>query len=83
MLRLEGRRIGHARITLGGVATVPWRAREAENLLHGADVDADETLFERAAAAALEGATPLAHNAYKVPIARTLVRRALAALAAA
>jgi xanthine dehydrogenase YagS FAD-binding subunit len=83
VLRLDGRRIAHARVTLGGVATVPWRAREAENLLHGADVDADETLFERAAAAALEGATPLAHNAYKVPIARTLVRRALAALAAA
>jgi CO dehydrogenase flavoprotein C-terminal domain len=67
-------------------ATVPWRAREAEDLLHGADVDAAETLFERAAAAAQEGATPLAHNAYnayKVPIAHTLVRRALAALATA
>jgi xanthine dehydrogenase YagS FAD-binding subunit len=82
-LRLEGRRIVHARVTLGGVATVPWRARAAESLLRGADVDADGALFERAAAVALEGATPLAHNAYKLPIARTLVRRALTALAAA
>jgi xanthine dehydrogenase YagS FAD-binding subunit len=82
-LRLEGRRIVHARVTLGGVATVPWRARAAERLLRGADVDADGALFERAAAVALEGATPLAHNAYKLPIAHTLVRRALTALAAA
>ena len=59
---------------------VPWRARAAERLLLGAD--AGGALFERAAEAALEGAAPLAHNAYKLPIARALVGRALTALAA-
>ncbi len=80
VLRLDGRRIVHARISLGGVATVPWRARAAERLLLGAD--AGGALFERAAEASLEGAAPLAHNAYKLPIARALVGRALTALAA-
>jgi xanthine dehydrogenase YagS FAD-binding subunit len=80
-LRLEGGKVAQARITLGGVANVPWRAAAAERLLIGAEADA--TLFARAAEAALEGATPLAHNAYKVPLARALVRRALNDLAAA
>jgi xanthine dehydrogenase YagS FAD-binding subunit len=81
VLRLEGGRVAHARITLGGVANVPWRAATAERLLLGAEADA--TLFARAAEAALEGAAPLAHNAYKIPLAKALVRRALTDLASA
>jgi xanthine dehydrogenase YagS FAD-binding subunit len=80
VLRLEGQRIVHARLTLGGVANVPRRAAAAERLLLGATPD--DALFARAAEAALEGATPLAHNAYKVTLARALVRRALATLVA-
>ena len=52
VLRLEGRRIVHARVTLGGVAPIPWRARAAESLLRGAAVDPDGALFERAAGGA-------------------------------
>jgi CO/xanthine dehydrogenase FAD-binding subunit len=36
-----------------------------------------ETLLIDAAEAALQGAAPLAHNAYKIPLLKTLVRRAL------
>jgi xanthine dehydrogenase YagS FAD-binding subunit len=80
VVRLEGRRIVQARITLGGVANVPWRATAAERLLQGAEVE--DALIARAATAALEGAQPLQHNAYKVPLTTALVRRALSVLTA-
>lgn len=80
-VRMEGRRIADARLTLSGVASVPWRAQEAEHMLAGAD--ATEALFDRAAAAALAEAAPLRLNGYKVPLARALVRRALASAVAA
>lgn len=77
-IRVENGRIADARIVLGGVAPIPWRCRNAERTLIGAEPGAE--LFDRAADVALDDATPLQHNAYKVPLARTLVRRALAAL---
>jgi CO/xanthine dehydrogenase FAD-binding subunit len=39
-------------------------------------------LFERVATVALAGASPLRLNAYKIPLAQALVRRALESLAA-
>jgi xanthine dehydrogenase YagS FAD-binding subunit len=74
-VRLDGGRIAEARVALGGVATVPWRAREAEDALAGA-VPSDET-FRRAADAALAGAKPREHNAYKVELAKRATVRAL------
>jgi len=68
-----------ARIVLGGVAPVPWRARDAEKLLEGHALD--DATCQAAADAALEGAEPLKDNGYKVPLARELVRRALQRLA--
>jgi CO/xanthine dehydrogenase FAD-binding subunit len=38
-------------------------------------------LFERVADSAVEGATPLAKNGYKIPLVKTLVRWALEAVA--
>jgi xanthine dehydrogenase YagS FAD-binding subunit len=70
-----GRHVEDVRIVLSGVAPIPWRARAAERVLCGWDLS--ELRLERAAEAALEGAQPLEHNAYKVKLARTLVRRAL------
>src|SRR5919197_1615246 len=46
-LELEGGRIRAVRVALGGVATKPWRAPEAERVLTGATVDA--TTFRAAA----------------------------------
>jgi xanthine dehydrogenase YagS FAD-binding subunit len=72
-LDIDGGTIREARIALGGVGTKPWRAREAEAALAGAA--ADTARFAAAAARALEGARPLAQNAFKVELAqRTLVR---------
>jgi CO/xanthine dehydrogenase Mo-binding subunit len=68
--------LSEERVVLAGVAPIPWRARAAEDLLRGASPS--EEVLGRAAEAALEGAQPLGHNGYKVPLARALVRRALA-----
>jgi xanthine dehydrogenase YagS FAD-binding subunit len=72
----EGR-VERARLALGGVANVPWRVPEAEALLEGQPLTSE--LASQAAARLLEGASPLAHNRYKVPMARALARRALLA----
>jgi CO/xanthine dehydrogenase FAD-binding subunit len=40
----------------------------------------DDATMARAAVLALDGASPLEHNAYKVPLTQTLVRRALVKL---
>ena len=68
-----------ARVVLGGVAPVPWRARDAEKLLEGSALD--DAACQAAADAAMERAEPLKDNGYKVPLARALVRRTLHRLA--
>ncbi|MGW6796779.1 FAD binding domain-containing protein [Streptomyces chartreusis] len=65
--------IRQARVALGGVGTVPWRARDAEEALQGARAEAD--VFRSAAQAALADVRPLPGTAFKVELAkRTLVR---------
>jgi xanthine dehydrogenase YagS FAD-binding subunit len=82
VLRLSpGGKVGHARLVLSGVAPVPWRARAAEEVLLGCEVN--DALFEKAAEAAVQSAAPLQHNAWKIPLAKALVKRALGALAQA
>lgn len=68
-------RVRHARIALGGVANVPWRAREAEVLLEGQPLTPE--LATQAGERAVAGAQPLAHNGYKIAMAREIVRRAI------
>src|SRR6266705_2838791 len=67
--------IKQARLVLGGVAPIPWRALQAEKFLAGKTLSAD--VLTEVARLALEGAQPLEKNAYKVPLTQTLVRRAL------
>ena len=66
-----------AAIVLGAVAPVPRRAAEAEKALIGARVDA--AAAQRAAQAAVAGATPLSGNDHKVPILEVVVRRTILA----
>jgi len=73
------RTVRDVRIVLGGVAPIPWRVPAAEKFLIGKQLNA-ETLAE-AGRIALADAKPLEKNAYKVPLAQTLVRRALAKVA--
>jgi len=74
-LDLRGGEIREARIALGGVATKPWRAREAERALVGRPPDAAS--FRAAADAALAGARPRAHNGFKIELAKRTIVRAL------
>ena len=75
-LEIDGDTIRSARIALGGVAAKPWRARDAEASLTQARPSEDA--FARAAHVALEGARASGDNAFKIELARRLVRRALA-----
>jgi xanthine dehydrogenase YagS FAD-binding subunit len=74
-LELEGSTIKQARVVLGSVAHKPWRSPEAEGALAGKP--ASEENFRAAAEAALAAAKPLAHNAYKVELAKRAIVRAL------
>jgi xanthine dehydrogenase YagS FAD-binding subunit len=64
-----------ARVALGGVATVPWRAREAEALITGQKLD--DALIQRMAEAAFANATAKKHNAFKIGLGKRVVARAL------
>jgi xanthine dehydrogenase YagS FAD-binding subunit len=68
-------RCQHAAVVLGAAAPVPWRAQQAEAALVGQMIDA--SVARVAGQAAIDGAAPLRHNAYKLPILATLVRRAV------
>jgi xanthine dehydrogenase YagS FAD-binding subunit len=67
------------RIALGGVAHKPWRDPQAEALLVGQP--ASRASFSRVADALLQGATPqgvgMGSNAFKIPLARRAIVRAL------
>ena len=78
-LAMDGQAVREARIGLGGVATVPWRAREAETALIGKAID--ETVAASAAEAAFAGASPASHNAFKIELGKRTLARALMAAA--
>ena len=63
------------RIVLGGIATHPYRSREAEALLKGNKID--DALATEAGQVAMQPARPLRMNRYKVDLSKTLIRRAL------
>jgi xanthine dehydrogenase YagS FAD-binding subunit len=73
----SGGNVSDARIVLGAVAPVPYRATAAENLLKGKAIS--ESLAAQAGDAAVQNAVPLPKNKYKVQITKTLVKRAILA----
>lgn len=64
-----------ARIVLGAVAPSPIRAKAAEEAIKGRPID--QKAAAEAAEQAIAGAQPLSMNAYKVEIAKALVKRAI------
>ena len=69
-----------SRIALGGVATVPWRAKAAEDVLRGQPVD--DHIFDAAAEVAFSGARGRTHNSFKIALGKRTVARALRRAAA-
>jgi xanthine dehydrogenase YagS FAD-binding subunit len=76
----DGGAVRDARIALGGVATVPWRAERAEAALKGKPLD--EQVAQAAADVAFADARPHRDNAYKVALGKRTLTRALLQAAA-
>jgi len=74
-LRMVGDRVEDARIGLGGVATRPWRSREAEVALRGRPLT--EALALEAGSAAFAGARARGENRVKLALGPRVVARAL------
>jgi xanthine dehydrogenase YagS FAD-binding subunit len=75
-LDIEGATVREARIALGGVATTPWRAHDAEAALRGKAID--EGIARHAATVAFGRAKATPDNGYKIELGqRTLVRALL------
>jgi xanthine dehydrogenase YagS FAD-binding subunit len=67
--------IRDAGVSLGGVATVPWRAGEVESMLKG--LRFDDALAWSAANAAFAGASPRKNNVFKIELGKRVLVRAL------
>jgi xanthine dehydrogenase YagS FAD-binding subunit len=74
-LNLDGETARDVRIALGGVSTVPWRAREAEAVLKGQRLD--DAALDAATEKAFAEAKPMKHNAFKVALGKRTLKRAL------
>ena len=79
-LDMRDRTVRNCRIALGGVATIPWRAKEAETALRGKPLN-DETA-RAAAEAAFAAAQGYAHNGFKIALGKRTLKRALQEAAA-
>ena len=77
---VHGKTLHNPRIALGVVSPVPHTSDAANDFLHGKELN-DETATQ-AAGLLLQGAKPLEHNGYKIPLATALTRRALMKLIA-
>jgi xanthine dehydrogenase YagS FAD-binding subunit len=73
--RMDGERIGTARLVLGAAACVPWRLEAVERALAGRARDA--TSGDEVATLASADAATLGFNGYKVPLMENLIRRAV------
>ena len=75
VITVSGGKVTRARVALGGVATKPWRATEAESALVGKSADAAN--FRKAAEAALRDAKPQSENGFKIELAKRCLTHAL------
>ena len=73
-LEMDGDTVASARVSLGGVASRPWRSAEAEAALVGRKLS--EPVALEAGEAAFAGAARRRQNAFKVALGRRVVARA-------
>lgn len=73
VLDMDGSTVRKASIVMGAAAPTPMRATASEALLNGKVLN--EQLARDAGKAAMQGATPLAHNAYKIELFHTAIYR--------
>jgi xanthine dehydrogenase YagS FAD-binding subunit len=75
-MAVDGKMIRSVRLSMGGVAHMPWRLGAAESALRGLRLD-DEPRLRAAIAQSFGDARPLEQNAFKVELAQRCVLRAL------
>ena len=75
MVAFSRKKVAAARVCLNAVYVNPYRARKAEEALLGKPLDA--AAAQAAAEAVAADARPLPYNAYMVPVAKAMVKRAL------
>jgi xanthine dehydrogenase YagS FAD-binding subunit len=76
-MKVNGGKIEQARIVVNAVAAHPMRLPNVEAAIIGKP--ANEETGTMAGEMAVQGAQPLAHNGYKIPLMRNLVKRAIRA----
>jgi xanthine dehydrogenase YagS FAD-binding subunit len=74
-INASGSSISDARMVVNGVSATPYRLHNVEAFIKGKS--RDKATADQAAEMAVEGAVPLRHNAYKVPLMKALVKRAI------
>ncbi len=74
-MTLSGGRIQGIRIAVNAAAARPLRLKAVESAVYGMPPNADTA--EMAGKLAVQGAVPLQFNAYKIPLMRNLVKRAI------
>ncbi len=72
---VSGGKIDRSRIAVNAVAAHPMRLASVENAIAGKP--RNEETAKMGGELAIQGAQPLAHNEYKIPLMRNLVRRAI------
>ncbi len=70
-ITFSGNKVKDPQLILGGVAPLPWRLKQVEELLQGKPLD--EPTISRAAELAVSGASPLSQNAYKIGLIKGLI----------
>jgi xanthine dehydrogenase YagS FAD-binding subunit len=74
-MKFSGTTIQQARIAVGAVAARPLRLTAVETAIAGKP--RSEETAAMAGDLAIDGATPLRYNGYKIPLMRNLVKRAI------
>jgi xanthine dehydrogenase YagS FAD-binding subunit len=75
IMNVSGSTIADSRMVVNGVAARPYRLTAVEAAIKGKA--RDKATAEMAAEIAVRGAAPLRHNAYKIPLVKALVKRAI------
>ena len=78
-LKFKEDRVERARVVLSGAAPIPWRSKEAEQVLIDNRLNTDT--IKRTVDAALKNAQPLEKNGYKIPLFRGILEEELRAIA--
>ncbi|MCF8082741.1 MAG: xanthine dehydrogenase family protein subunit M [Deltaproteobacteria bacterium] len=77
-VHIEDNKVVNSRVVLSGAAPVPWRSKAVEDVIQ--DRELNSKTIADAAQAVVEGAEPLEHNQYKLPLFQGVMEEELLAL---